>query len=143
MSHEPTAIANWIADLLGNDSVMNAQGFTVANIFRNLANANTQVPYIVFSQQSGGTDDNTAGARNLARPLYFIKIVSDSSTDYGDFGTALSRMDYLLQNAMYESEDGLRISCKRDSTREYTEVPANGREYRHQGSLWRLIVSEN
>lgn len=141
MAHEAGRIARWITKKMVDDPMLNTLGFGKGNIHRSRAINGSPTPYIVFSFQPGGIDDNNAGARNLTEPTVLIKIVSRDNEAMDAYDDALDRIDDLFQNAR-EVTEGLLLCCEGGGLYELPE-PADDKSYlNHQGRYWRFYITK-
>jgi len=139
MAYEPDIIAKWLVQKLEKDQALIDLGFGRGRVYRDRALQGAPTPYIVFSMQSGGTDDNTGGARNYAQPLFLVKIVS-TPLDNENVGDALNRIEAILDSTQ-DQTNGYLLTCKGNAPYELPEFGANSQEYNHRGRLWRFFVS--
>lgn len=133
---ESLRVDQWLFQILSNDSIL--RNFVNDRIYGYLAPQKSDLPFIIFSKQSGVDIRGVGPSRIMSDLLYQVKVVDygrspQKSKNIGD------RLDVLLQGASGTLNDGTILMCVREQIIEYIEF-VDGIPLHHLGGLWRIFV---
>jgi hypothetical protein len=107
-------------------------------IYHEQAPQNAQFPLVIFSRSSGVPTDTFGEPGALDTDVWLVKAIDDEhSSDNAE--AIASRVQQLLNDATLSISGANHLYLRRESDVEYAEV-AQGVEYRHHGSLYRLVI---
>ena len=117
-----------------------ASGYAQA-IYHDDAPQDAQYPFVIFSKSSGVPTEafSANGASALENDIWMIKAVDRNST--ADQAEAIADLvKTQLNDRTLSISGGICLYLRRQSDIEYTEL-SEGVQYRHAGSLYRLIYT--
>jgi hypothetical protein len=108
------------------------------SIYYAVAPQGASFPYVLFDKSSGvPTYTMQTGTSAMENTIWLIKAV-DQSTSADRAESIDARLTVLLTDATLSISGGTLMYLRRESDVDYPEV-TDGVNYRHVGSLWRLI----
>lgn len=132
MAEELTAAYSFLYATLQADSALMG---LVSGIYRNIAPAGSQPPYIIIGHQSGH-DTLTANAwRVFDQSTYQVKVVGPESLYASALAPAANRIDALLART---STNGVLV-CYRESPFGLSEL-VNGVAWLSLGGMYRILI---
>lgn len=138
VAHEIARAQKWIRDkVAGDDSII---GVVVDRIYADRAPVGADVPFVLFSFQSGFDTRGNGTVRIQSNPTFQIKVVSEGPiTD--DVLLVADRLDTLFQEAVTEISESYVFSSRRLQPLSYVEPrPGSTSYYTHTGGLYRLVI---
>ncbi|HEV8639448.1 MAG TPA: hypothetical protein VG370_35005 [Chloroflexota bacterium] len=107
-------------------------------IYQGVAPEGAALPFVVF-QMLAGTDLAQLGAfRVWANLLYLIKATGQGSS-FAALAPLADAIDARLHRASGTTADGRVLTCVREEAHTMVEV-TDGRQWRHAGGVFRLLV---
>lgn len=110
-----------------------------ARVYHAIAPESADYPLIIFHRQSGVPRDAFGAPRALDRQMWLVKCVDEQTTS-----STAEAAQATIVSAM---ESGVTVTgaivhdVRYTSPVDYVEM-VNGRQYRHHGALFRLVLSE-
>lgn len=159
MAYEPAVIEQWIYETLSGDATLAGllavdnkpdgyqQGIynTVAPQIDVISRKPPQVPYVVFSRDgSGGDDEDTlCGGRAFTYPNYRITVwdTESGAISMSRIQTIMSRIDTLLDNQTVTSTSP-RLYVRRFSTDQVFELSDGGRTDYGVTAVYRVVTQQ-
>jgi hypothetical protein len=109
------------------------------SIYHQLAPAGAAFPYVIFSKQAGTPTEAFGDPDALDTDVWLVKAI-DRATSADTAEAIADRVKTLLNDASL-SISGLTLTyLRRQSDVEYSETD-QGTEYKHAGSLYRLVTT--
>lgn len=138
MADETTRADEWLHGVL-SDATLTAAA--TGGVFADVAPEGTAFPYVVHNFQ-GGHDVRGAGpTRIMVSGLWLVQGVDATQSYMGTLRTIADRIDALLQAASGAAgSDGVVFSCVREQPFRMPEVLEGGKQIRHLGGLYRILV---
>jgi hypothetical protein len=136
------AIRRALYGKLSGDSTLTNQlgspptGYT-KSIYYQLAPQEALFPYVIFQKQTGTPTYAFVAAPAFDTELWLIKGVDRNSTA-DPVDAIASRLDALLTDGVLTISGATQMYLRRQSDIDYSETH-EGAEYKHSGSLFRLI----
>jgi hypothetical protein len=137
-----TAARRAIYGKLAGDTTINGllgapvSGYSKA-IYYQEAPEGAAFPFVILSKQSGVPTEALTDPSALETDVWLVKAVDRGST--ADTVEAIqARAQALLNDAVLSISGATHLYLRRESDVDYSEV-SNGVQYRHAGSLYRLI----
>jgi hypothetical protein len=139
-----TAIRRSIYGKLAGDTTLNnllgtpASGYSKA-IYYQLAPAGAAYPYVIFSKQAGTPMEAFGDPDALDTDVWLVKGI-DRAVSADTAEAIQDRVKTLLNDASLSISGATLTYLRRQSDVEYSETD-QGAEYKHAGSLYRLVTS--
>lgn len=137
-----TAVRRALYGKLAGDTPLNnllatpATGYS-KSIYHQQAPDGAAYPFIVFNKQSGVPTEAFADPSAYDTDVWLVKAIDRGTS--ADTAEAISaRIAVLLNDATLSISGGTLLYLRRQSDVEYPEV-SNGVQYKHAGSLYRLV----
>lgn len=159
MAYEPAVIEQWIYETLSGDATLagllavdnKPEGYqqgiynTVAPQIDVVSRKPPQVPYVVFSRDgSGGDDEDTlCGGRAFTYPNYRITVwdTESGAISMSRIQTIMSRIDTLLDNQTVTSTNP-RLYVRRFLTDQIFELSDGGRTDYGVTAVYRVVTQQ-
>jgi len=135
---ESSYAAEWLYDTLTGDATLMA---LIEGVYEQPAPESSAHPMVVFNLQSD-VDTVTGDSLNriFSNQLWLVRATVED-TSYATAKTIADRMDTVLQNANGTADGATIYTCTREETFRLVDVE-NGKQYRHLGGMYRLIVQK-
>lgn len=138
-----TPVRRAVYGKLAGDSTLTSMLGTAApgyaqSIYHSEAPQGATYPLVIFNKQSGVPTEAFADPSALENDVWLIKAIDRNTT--ADTAEAISaRVTALLNDTSLSISGATLLYLRRQSDVEFSEV-ADGKQYRHVGSLYRLVT---
>lgn len=141
-THEIFIGMGWLfAACRANTALMTA---TPGDFWQGAADAGTAMPFGIIAFQSGMDRLTMNDVRVMDDLLFQAKIVGDATgTGIVAAANAAGLLDDLLKRTSGSTDDGLILSCSRQSPLQYDEILPTGEKRTHFGGLYRLLITQS
>jgi hypothetical protein len=141
-NHEIMLGFQWLQYVLTQDATL--MGYVAGNVFRSLAPATTQPPYIIYGYQSGSDVLTVNAVRLTSNLLYQVKVCGPASMDI-TLAAAATEIDKVLKRpaGIPITPDGLGaiLAGYRESPL-IVDSEVNGEVWSNVGGLYRLEIQQ-
>lgn len=135
---ETVAADQWLHATLTGDATLT--GVVAGRVYADLAPPDSELPAVVFSEQAPTDSIGVDGARILVQALWLVRVIADTTSWHGTLKTAADRIDTVLHNTSGAAAGGVTVGkCVRESSYRLVDT-AHGKQYRHLGGIYRLIL---
>lgn len=141
MAIESSYTAQWLYETLDGDATLMALLGSGERIYEQPAPQESAFPFVTFQLQSD-VDVMTVDTRNriFVDQLWLIRATTDS-TSFAASKAIANRVDFLLQNANGAADGATVYHCSREESFRLVEID-NGKQYRHLGGIYRIIIQK-
>jgi hypothetical protein len=131
---ESLTVVGWIHQTLTADAALTGVG-----VYDTVAPADATFPLIIVAEAGDIADTNVLPAtRVLTTGTWQVRVAVEGMS-WAPAAALVQRIDELLQSGTATLQNGTVLGCSRVAPLKYAEE-ANGRQYRHLGGLYRVVV---
>lgn len=131
---ELLTVATWIHQTLKADPV-----FANVGVYDTVAPTDATFPLVIVAEAGDVADTNVLPASRVMTTGTWQVRVAVEGMSWAPAAVLVQRIDALLQGGTATLENGTVLGCARVAPIKYAEE-ANGRQYRHLGGLYRVVV---
>jgi hypothetical protein len=111
----------------------------VSEVYADSAPLDAVYPFILISLQNGSDEVGLGGEFILSGMTYLVRIVNQCAS-YLPLETAAERVKALLHKASGTEGNGEVFECLQVEPIAYPETGSDGKQYRHLGGLYELVI---
>lgn len=134
---ETVAVDEWLYQTMSADSTLTA--LASGGVHADVAPPDSTLPAVVFSDLGGADTVGVDGTRILTSGLWLVRAIAEATSWQGTLRQAADRIDAVLDNTSGVVSGVTVGKCSREAPHKLVDT-AHGRQYRHLGGTYRIVL---